>query len=110
DDGITLPGIYFNDDATILNQQPCVGQGGGALCYFARRKFSSSDPKNNGCTKFGELVAIMLRTADTKFAGELTETNGTDQNCGTATVTQNISSVDGTRATDPSLARDEAEG
>jgi hypothetical protein len=109
EDGITLPGIFFNDDASVLNQAPCVGKGNGALCYFARRKFSSSDPKNNGCTTFGELVAILLRTEDTKFSGTLTDTNGKDQACGTATVSQNIFSVVGTRQNDASLAREEGD-
>jgi hypothetical protein len=109
EDGITLPGIYFADDATVLNQAPCIGKGNGAVCYFARRKFSSSDPKNNGCTTFGELVAILLRTADTTFSGTLTDTNGKDQSCGTATVSQNIFSIEGTRQNDASLARQEGD-
>ena len=106
EDGFTLPGIYFNDDTTILNQDPCVG--GGGLCYFARHKFDSVDPKNNNCAKFGEVVAIMHRADDTHVTGVFSDTSGTDQNCGTSTVVQKIDAVTGERTSQPALAREEA--
>jgi hypothetical protein len=108
EDGFTLPGIWFYDDATVLNQAPCVGANDGSLCYFARRKFESTDPRDNGCTKFGELVAILLRTSNDEWNGIVSDTSGTDQDCGTSTVVQNVNNVSGKKAAEDSLARQEA--
>ncbi len=108
EEGFTLPGIYFPDDATVLNEAPCIGTDGSSLCYFARRKFESSDDRNNGCTTFGELVAILLRTDAETFSGVVSDTAGTDQNCGTSTVVQRINAVSGKLSAEPSLARQEA--
>ena len=106
EEGITLPGIDFNDDGTILNQAPCVGQGG--LCYFARRKIDSVDPHNNNCQKFAELVAILRRTDDASFSGILSDTQGSDANCGTSNVIEHVSNVNGKRSGAPALSRVEA--
>lgn len=106
EEGATLPGIYFSDDAITLNQAPCVGAGG--LCYFARRKVDSTDPKNNNCQKFAELVAILRRTDETTFTGILSDTTGSDANCGTSNVTEHVNNVTGSRTEEPSLAQVEA--
>ena len=107
EEGITLPGIIFNDDGLVLNQDPCLGAGAGAICYFARRKFESVDARNNNCTRFAELVAIVRRVDDGNFAGVLSDTQGADQSCGTSTVIQRIDNVAGKKAPEPSLAREE---
>ena len=103
EEGNTLPGIWFDDDATVLNEPPCVGDGG--ICYFARRKFESVDEAQGGCTRFGELVAILRRDDEGNLAGILGDQNGTDERCGTSTIVQRIDDVTGTPTDEPALAR-----
>lgn len=103
EDGVTIAGILFNDDGVVLNEAPCTGTGG--LCYFGRRRFESTDDRNNGCTSFGELVLILLRTEDGSFSGIVANTEGTDQDCGTSTVVQTRDDVIGTRVDEASQSR-----
>lgn len=107
EDGVTVAGILFQDDGIVLNEEPCVGTGG--LCYFGRRRFESTDDRNNGCTAFGELVLILLRGEDANFNGIIANTEGTDQDCGTSTVVQTRDTVVGTRIEEPSTPRAQAE-
>jgi hypothetical protein len=102
--GTTLAGIHFNDDARVLNEAPCIGEGG--LCYFARRRFESSDA--DGCTAFGELVAILRRADDSTVTGLVADVSGTDQDCGTSTVVERQELVNGTRVDEPAQAREVA--
>lgn len=104
--GTTLPGITFVDDAFVLNEPPCIGEGG--LCYFARSRFESTDERDNGCTSFGEIVVILLREQSGAFAGSSTDTQGTDQDCGTSTVVQRRFTVTGTLLAEPSQPRADA--
>lgn len=103
EEGTTLPGITFFDDGIVLNEPPCVGAGG--LCYFGRRRFESTDDRDNGCTSFGESVVILLRPADGTFTGLFADTQGTDQDCGTPTVVQRRANVSGTLLAEPSTPR-----
>lgn len=103
EEGVTLPGIWFDDDGQVLNEPPCTGEGG--ICYFARRKFESIDARQGDCTRFGELVAILRRDQDGKVAGIIGDQNGTDERCGTSTIVQRIDDVTGTPSDEPSLAR-----
>jgi len=105
--GITLPGIFFPDDGTVLLEDPCLGAGGGGTCMFARRKFESIDSRDNNCLRFGELVAILLRGQDGSFSGILADQSGADENCGTSTIVQRIFNVSGTPDEEVSLARQE---
>jgi hypothetical protein len=106
EEGATLAGITFLDDGVVLNEPPCIGAGG--LCYFARRRFESTDEGNNGCTVFGETVVILLRLEDGTFSGILSDTQGTDQDCGTSTVVQRRHSVTGVLVQEPSPPRADA--
>lgn len=106
EEGTTLPGITFYDDGFVLNEAPCVGEGG--LCYFGRRRFESTDDRDNGCTSFGESVVILLRQDDGTFAGLFNEIQGTDQDCGTSTVLQRSFNVTGTILPEPSQPRADA--
>lgn len=103
EEGITLPGIWFDDDGQVLSEPPCVGEGG--ICYFARRKFESVDERQGGCTRFGELVAILRRETEGTIAGIIGDQNGTDERCGTSTIVQRIDDVTGTPTDEPALAR-----
>lgn len=103
EEGITIPGIWFDDDTLVLNEPPCVGEGG--LCYFARRKFESIDERQEGCTRFGELVAILRRAPEGGIAGIIGNQNGTDERCGTSTIVQRIDEVVGVPVEEPALAR-----
>lgn len=103
EEGVTLPGIFFDDDGVVLNEPPCVGEGG--LCYFARRQFESVDERQGGCTRFGELVAILRRDPEGNLAGILGDQNGTDERCGTSTIVQRIDDITGTPTDEPALAR-----
>lgn len=106
EEGTTLPGITFFDDGVVLNEPPCVGAGG--LCYFGRRRFESTDDRDNGCTSFGESVVILLRAEDGNFSGLFADTQGTDQDCGTSTVVQRRFNVAGTLLAEPSQPRADA--
>lgn len=109
-DGVTVAGIVFIDDGVVLNEPPCVGASNGGLCYFGRRRFESTDDRNNGCTSFGELVLILLRDpTEGNFTGIVADTQGTDQDCGTSTVTQRRDNVVGTRLEEPVQPRADAE-
>ena len=103
EDGVTLPGIWFFDDGVVLNEPPCSGEGG--VCYFARRKFESVDDRQEGCTRFGELVAILRRDSEGTVTGIIGDQNGTDERCGTSTIVQRIDDVTGTPTDEPSVAR-----
>lgn len=103
EEGVTLPGIWFDDDGIVLNEPPCVGEGG--LCYFARRKFESVDERQGGCTRFGELVAILRRDPEGGIAGIIGDQNGTDERCGTSTIVQRIDDVTGAPTEEPAAAR-----
>ena len=103
EEGVTLPGIWFDDDGVVLSDPPCVGDGG--ICYFARRKFESADPRQDDCTRFGELVAILRRDYEGAVTGIIGDQNGTDERCGTSTIVQRIDEVTGTPADEPALAR-----
>ena len=105
EEGTTLAGIHFADDARVLNEAPCIGEGG--ICYFARRRFESSD--STGCTSFGELVVILRRGDDTTINGVVADVSGTDQECGTSTVLDRQDNVVGTRVAEPARAREVAE-
>ena len=105
EEGITLPGITFFDDG-VFSEAPCLGEGG--LCYFGRRRFESTDDRDNGCTAFGERVVILLRQTDGTFTGQLVDTQGTDQDCGTSTVVQRRSALTGTLLAEPSQPRTDA--
>ena len=100
EDGATLPGITFPDDGVALTEPPCDERGG--LCYFGRRRFESTDDRDNGCTSFGESLVILLRQDSGTFTGLLADTQGTDQDCGTSTVVQRRFNVTGTRSAKPS--------
>ncbi len=106
EEGVTLPGIWFDDDGRVLNEPPCTGEGG--ICYFARRKFESVDARDNDCTRFGELVSILRRAPDGTIAGIIGDQNGTDERCGTSTIVQRIDDVTGAPTTQASLARSES--
>lgn len=108
EDGATLAGITFLDDGLVFNDPPCVGAGG--LCYFARRRFESTDDRDNGCTAFGETVVILLRLEEGTFSGVLVDTQGTDQDCGTSTVVQRRCDVAGVLVKEPSPPRADAAG
>lgn len=103
EDGVTLPGIWFDDDGLVLSDPPCTGEGG--LCYFARRKFESVDERQGGCTRFGELVAILRRDHEGTVSGIIGDQNGTDERCGTSTIVQRIDEVSGAPTEEPALAR-----
>lgn len=105
EDGITIPGIVFDDDGQVLVEPPCNGLTDG-LCYFGRRRFESTDDRNNGCTSFGELVIILLRARDGTFNGIVADTSGTDQDCGTSTVVQTRDDVAGTLVEEPVRPRE----
>jgi hypothetical protein len=107
EDGVTVAGILFEDDGIVLDEAPCEGLGG--LCYFGRRRFESTDDRNNGCTAFGELVLILLRGEDGTFRGITASTEGTDQDCGTSTVVQTRADVVGTRVEEPAQPRADVE-
>lgn len=103
EEGVTLPGIWFDDDGVVLGEPPCTGEGG--ICYFARRKFESVDDRQGGCTRFGELVAIMRRDLEGTVTGIIGDQNGTDERCGTSTIVQRIDDVTGTPTDQAALAR-----
>jgi hypothetical protein len=110
EEGESITGVYFSDDGqltenlnTILNGQPC--QGAGGLCYFGRQRFTSTDPDNNNCTRFGELALVIHRDTDDGFVGRIGDTRGSDDLCGTATVVQRVEDVTGTRAINPAPGR-----
>lgn len=107
EEGVTLPGIWFDDNGTVLNEPPCTGEGG--LCYFARRKFESVDARENDCTRFGELVSILRRAPDGTIAGIIGDQNGTNERCGTSTIVQRIDDVTGEPTAEPAPVRDEGE-
>lgn len=109
--GTTLTGVTFNDDGQLANLdqilagQPCHGEGG--LCYFARRRFESTDNDDGGCTRFGQVVTVLRRLPDGTFSGRLGELQGTDEQCGTSTIVERVHDVTGTLSTEPALARAE---
>ena len=100
--GVTIPGISFDDDGVTFNQAPCTGEGG--LCYFARRRFDSTDP-NDGCTRQGELVIIVRRPDVGTFSGLLSDVTTSDDLCGTSTISQSVDDVSATLSSEPALAR-----
>lgn len=106
EEGTTLPGIVFYEDPNILDEPPC-GDGGG-LCYFARRRFESTDTRDNDCTSFGEIVVILRRGDDGTFAGIRSDTQGTDAQCGTSTVVQRRDAVTGALRAEPVQPRADA--
>lgn len=108
DDGRTLPGLRFANDATSLNTAGCAGEGGE--CVFARRRFSTSDV-NTGCETFDELFVVGHYTLDDDrvFVGEYTAVAGATEGCGTATVNESIFAISGTVVDQPVLAIEEAQ-
>lgn len=104
-EGRTLAGLLFNNDATVIAAEGCNGEGG--TCAFTRRRFSSTDPNNLNCTRFGELIALghFDPDDDNHFVGVFSDTNGNDENCGTPTINEVVFSVDATRADEAVLAR-----
>lgn len=110
--GTTMTGVTFGDDGQVPNLdqivdgQPCQGEGG--LCYFARRRFESTDDGDNGCTHFGQVVALLRRLPDGTFTGRVSDLQGTDEDCGTSTIVERVQDVTGTLSAEPALAREEA--
>jgi hypothetical protein len=108
--GTSVTGVSFNDDGQltnldqILEGQPCKGEGG--LCYFARRRFESTDP-DTGCTRFGQAVTVIRRIADGTLVARIGEIQGTDEQCGTSTVVERVHDVTGVLSDEPALARAE---
>lgn len=108
DDGRTLPGLMFDNNATTLNTTGCTGEGGD--CVFARRRFSTSDI-NTGCETFNELFVVGHFDVDDErqFSGQYTAVAGANEACGTATVNDSIFSVVGVVVDEPVLAVEEAQ-
>lgn len=105
EEGITLPGIHFVDDG----REPAVAptcQGEGGRCYFARRRFESTDENNNDCTRFGELLVILRRTEDGTITGLRSDTQGATETCGTSTTLERVDAVTGTLLPEAAAARD----
>lgn len=108
-EGVTLPGLVFNNDNSVLTAAGCAGEGG--TCAFTRRRFSSTDQNNLDCTRFGELIALGHFEEDdpAHFVGILSDVNGNDEACGTPTVNEVVFAVDGFVVDDPVLARTKTE-
>lgn len=102
--GVTFPGTLETLDQ-VLPGHPCIPEEG--LCYFGRRRFQSSDPDNNGCTRFGQFAVVLRRNLDGTFVGRTSDITGFDERCGTASVTERIEDITGALAPEPSRARSE---
>jgi hypothetical protein len=104
-EGRTIPGLLFNNDLSVIDADGCRGEGG--LCAFTRRRFTSTDDNNLGCTRFGELIAMghFDPDDDAHFVGAFSDVNGNDENCGTPTVNEVVFAVDAVLVDDPVLAR-----
>ena len=106
-EGRTLTGLLFNNDGSVLSADGCAGEGG--KCAFTRRRFTSTDANNLGCTRFGELIAMghFDPDDDAHFVGVFSDVNGNDDACGTPTVNEVVFAVDGVVVDDPVFARAE---
>jgi len=103
EDGRSYTGLYFlNDGAT--ETESCKGEGG--VCYFARSRTDSVDP-NTQCLTIQE-TALDFKVVGGILSGLVSETRFTDESCGTATVGQAITSVNGIFQSDTVLAREGA--
>jgi hypothetical protein len=106
-EGLTLPGLVFPNNGTIITTDGCDGNGG--TCLFFRRRFDSRDANNNNCRRFGELIAVATLDADddNRIAGITSDLNGNDANCGTPTINETVFSFAGEAVLDPVRARNE---
>lgn len=103
--GVTFRGLVGNLDA-VLEGQPCLADQG--ICYFGRRRFQSTDPDNNDCTRFGQFVVVLRRDDDGAITARTSSLTGTDDRCRTSTITEQVEDITGALSPEPSLARAEA--
>ena len=101
--GETLPGVTFPNDGVNLNVDGCASEGG--TCFFARRRFQSTDARNNNCARFGETVLIVHTAEQGVLTGTFAERQGQSAECGTPTFTELVERVTATPTATPSEAR-----
>jgi len=107
-EGRTLPGLRFTNDASVINVDGCAGEGGN--CLFVRRRFTTTDDNNNGCSTFGELIFVGHAPPDDqeRLTGFFSDVSGNTAECGTQTVNEVVFSVEGRRVETPARAAQEA--
>ena len=108
-DGVTLPGWRFANDLSVTEVPGCSGEGG--LCTFARHRTASVDDNDNGCTRQSNRVFAGHTSADDAevLEGFFSDVTAADENCGTASTTEQTWSVTARRVDEPVLARQEAQ-
>jgi hypothetical protein len=99
--GRSYTGLYFTNDGATETES-CRGEGG--VCYFARTRTDSVDPATE-CLTIQE-TALDFKVVGGILSGLVTETRFSDESCGTATVGQAITSVNGVFQSETVLARE----
>ncbi len=101
EDGRSYTGLYFTNDGATETES-CKGEGG--VCYFARTRTDSMDPITE-CLTIQE-TALDFKVVGGILSGLVTETRFSDESCGTATVGQAITSVNGIFQSETVMARE----
>lgn len=104
EDGRSYSGLYFDNDGTVATES-CQGEGGD--CYFAQARSDSVDP-NTDCLTIHQ-QALDFRVVGGVLSGLFTQTRFTDESCGTSTVGQVITTVDGVLVSEVVSAREGSE-
>jgi hypothetical protein len=101
EDGSSYTGLHFQNDGSTATES-CNGEGG--VCYFARTRSDSVDP-NTECLTIHE-TSLDFRNMGGILKGVVTQTRFTDESCGTSTVGQVITSVNGVILAESVMARE----
>jgi hypothetical protein len=108
-EGVTLPGWRFENDLSVTEVPGCSGEGG--VCTFARHRTASVNDNDNGCGRQSTRVFAGHTSADDAnlVEGFFSDITAADENCGTASTTEQTWSVTARRVDEPVLARQEAQ-
>jgi hypothetical protein len=112
EDGRVLTGLWFPNDGNNILVVPaadrpdvavgCAGEGG--TCFFARQSRDSTDTAL-GCLR-GDELAVIFHEIEGAARGQVVTAYQTAADCSTPSAAVGIIDVDGTRAEEPSLARE----